>query len=260
MDAIHGNKILSVRAEGRIRNLVVLRANHTIALFHAHPFVESFNTKYGTNLKLLSPKVADAALAPGPGRLELPSFAVDASIAYEAPGTKLGKHIVFSVEGAPKVVLDTGSAKGEKDVALVAVGLTSADIAYTFDNKTRTLREIITKHGIEPLLSADFRAIKEIELRIPDDRLIIVPDFPEKDGWYIPHDTTVPQGPVVSNAPGARKFNRLTQNSYVGLMIRSGGRSIGAYAWPSERLGVVVEVPGADTPRYPGTPQRSLIG
>ena len=249
MDAnmIHGTGLLNVVAQGKPKNLLVLRVGRTTALLHAHPLVEDFNSRNGTHLKLVSVPVADAALAPGPSRLSLPHFAVDATIAYEHPGTKVGKHIVFYVQGLPTVVMQTGIARGEKDVALVAMGLTSAEIAYTFFNKTRTLREIVDSSGIESLLAVDFKSITEIQLRIPDDRLVIVPDFPVRDGYYMPHGATmVPQGPAVKDIPLSRKLNRLSMHSYVGLMTRPGGRAIGACFWPSEQLGVVAEVPESE--------------
>jgi hypothetical protein len=249
MDAnmIHGTGLLNVVSQGKPKSLMVLRLDRTTALLHAHPLVEDFNSRNGTHLKVVSVPVADAALAPGPSRLSLPRFAVDAAIAYEQPGTKIGKHIVFYVEGLPKVVMEIGIARGEKDVALVAMGLTSADIAYTFQNKTRTLREFVDSNGIESLLAVDFKSITEIQLCIPDKRLIVVPKFPAKDGYYAPHYlTTVPQAPVVRDYQFARKLNRLSMHSYVGLMARPGGRAIGACFWLSEPFGVVAEVPDSE--------------
>lgn len=249
MDAnmIHGTGLLNVVAQGKPKNLLVLKMDRTTALFHAHPLVEDFNSRNGTHLKVISVPVADAALDPGPSRLNLPRFAVDAAIAYENPGTKVGKHIVFYVEGLPKVVMQTGIARGEKGVALVAMGLTSADIAYTYRNMTRTLRDILDSQGITSLLAVDFKSITEIQLRIPDDRLVIVPDFPARDGYYMPHGAfMVPQGVAVRDIPLARKLNRLSMHSYVGLMTRPGGRAIGACFWPSEQLGVVAEVPDSE--------------
>ncbi len=118
---------------------------------------------------------------------------MDASIAYENPGTRMGAEIVHPAPGEPKVTMATGKYEGEKDIALVALGLNSKDIK---------------KEG------------NSIFLDITDDRLIPVPDFPAKSGWFIPHKPTgVPHGVDVGEKPDSRYLN-LWGNSYVGLIKR----------------------------------------
>ena len=225
---IHGKDLLRVDVQGQPKNLVVLRGNGSTSLFHAHLLVEEVNARHGTSLTVVSHKVADAALTVGETWKSLPVFAVDAVIAYEKPGTKLDKVVdFFSRMYEPRVVLATGRYQGEKDVALVALGLTSADFK---------------------------REESSIVLDISDDRLTAVQKFPALDGWYLPHaETGVPQGERVdADSTAARFLYRLTDgSSYAGLLTRlhvECTRRHGVYAnsFQSDRFGVVAEVPEAD--------------
>jgi hypothetical protein len=225
---VHGKELLKVQVQGQPKNLVILRDNGSTKLFDAHPLVEGFNAEHGTNLTVVSHKVADVALTVGGTWRRMPVFAVDASIAYEKSGTKLGKEIVFSAQGEPKIALATGKFKGEKDVALVALGVTSADFK---------------KDG------------NSFVLDVPENRLISVPNFPGSDGWYMPHaETGVPQGRQVGQSSDARYLYRLDDSSYVGLLVRNGiyydyhynRQGVYANRRASYRLGVVAEVPDAD--------------
>lgn len=222
---IHGKELLlKVQVGGQTKNLVVLRRHSSTMLFDAHLLVETFNKENGTGLKVVSHKVAGVALTVGDTWMSLPLFPVDTSIAYEKPGTRLDKEIVFSAENEPRVVLATGKFKGERDVALVSLGLTSADFV---------------KDG------------NSIVLAIPDNRLILVPNLPGSDGWYMLHEQTgVPHGGRVGASQNTGYLRRLNDSSYLGLLVRFGyfnGRQfIYAYCRPSSRFGVVVEVPDAD--------------
>jgi len=226
---IHGKELLKVQAGGQTKNLIVLRGNGTTRLFEGHPLVETLNKEHGTGLTVVSHSVADIALNVGETWQKLPAFAVDASIAYEKPGTRLGKEIVFSVQGEPRVVLAIGKYKGERDIALVTLGLTSADFK---------------KDG------------NSFVLDIPENRLVVVPNFPGPDGWYMPHaETGVPHGKKVEGSSDARYLYRLNDSSYVGLLARGRGsfggvrRSVFLGGRASGRFGVVAEVPDADVPK-----------
>ena len=250
---IHGKELLRISVQGQLKNLIVLRGKCSTKLFGAHPLVESFNKEHGMGLTVISHPVADVALNVGETWRSLPAFAVDASIAYEKPGTRLGKEIVFSAEGEPRVVLATGKYEGRCDIALVALGLKSADIAYTIGSQTRTLEEIWTKDGIDSLLAIDVKKVITIQLLVNDDRLMAVPDFPCQNGWYMPHaETGVPHGRKVDGSSDARYLYRLNDSSYVGLLVRVGiyvcgdGQSVIAYYGASIRFGVVAEVPEGD--------------
>lgn len=220
---IHGRELLRVQVDGQTKNLVVLRGNDSTRLFEAHPLVEGFNREHGTNLTVISHEVAEVAQTVEETWRVLPAYAVDASIAYEMPGTKLGKEIVFSADGEPRIVLATGKYKGEKNVALVALGLTSVDFKRDEDS---------------------------IVLDIPESRLIVVPNFPVSGDWYMPHaETGVPHGNKVAQSSDARHLYRLDYSSYVGLLVRYGGsrwRDVGASFRASYCRGVVAEVPEGD--------------
>ena len=183
-------------------------------------------------LSVVSHEVADTALNVGHTWESLPEFAVDASIAFEKPRTELGRHIAFSFGDEPKVVLPTHMYEGERDIALVALGLSSADF-----KKERGF----------------------LVLDIPERRLIAVPDFPLKSGWHRPHSRTgVPHGERVGIGSDARNLNRLIDSSYAGLLVRSGcgfNRLVSAFYTSSARFGVVAEVPEGDVARI-----EALIG
>lgn len=196
---IYGKELLKVQIDGQLKNLLVLRREGSTNLFDAHPLVEAFNIEHRTDLKIISHEVSDVALNVG-NPWSLPNtLVVDASIAYEKPGKRLGEEIVFAAQDEPKVVLATGKYQGEKDVALVALGITSADFKKDVDS---------------------------ITLDISDNRLITVPNFPGPDGWYMPHKQTgVPHGEQVASSPDARYLWRFNDSSYVGLLVRV--RSLG---------------------------------
>ncbi|MEW5996112.1 MAG: hypothetical protein AB1657_00765 [Candidatus Micrarchaeota archaeon] len=249
---IQGKELLRVQVQGQPRNLVVLRAGGSTRLFDAHPLVDGFNAEHGTKLTVVSHKVADAALTVGETWRSLPAFVVDASIAFEKPGIKLGDEIVFSVEGNPRVVQATGRYKGEQDVALVGQGLTSADIAYTINGKQRTLQELLRANGIEYLLALDLNAVSEIQLLTANDRLIMVPNFPPSTGRYMPHaETGIPHGRQ-TEGKGSRHLWR-PDGSGAGLVARGDNwdgyvdrQYVNADYVASNRLGVVAEVPQGD--------------
>ncbi len=135
----------------------------------------------------------------------------------------MGNEIVFAAERGPRVVLATGKYKGERDVALVALGLSALDFKPDGDS---------------------------IVLDIHEDRLIVVRDFPGLDGYYLPHpETGVPQGRQIGPISDSRYLYSLTGSSYVGLLVRNfthSKRYVNAAYRASNRLGVVAEVPEYD--------------
>ncbi|MBU0527540.1 hypothetical protein KKE92_03610 [Candidatus Micrarchaeota archaeon] len=193
---IHGKELIRLPFRDQTRNLVVLRGRNSTGIFNVHTTVEAFNALHGTNLRVVPHDVADVALNVGETWRSLAScfgFVVDASIAYEKPGTKLGEEIVFSLEDEPRVVLATGKYEGEEDIALVTLGLSAKDFK---------------KDG------------NSVVLDISDDRLIPVPNFPSNSGWYMPHNRTgIPHGREVGESRDARYLNKWNR-SYVGLLVR----------------------------------------
>jgi hypothetical protein len=153
---------------------------------------------------------------------------VDASIAYEKPGTKLGEEIVFSLEGEPRVVMKTGRYEGEKVVALVTLGLRTKDFK---------------KDG------------NSVVLDVFEDRLVPVPNFPATSGWYMPHNRTgVPHGSEVEESPDARYLHKWGISSYVGPLFREVDADgcnlrqyVVAFSKASWKYAVVAEVPGQET-------------
>lgn len=220
---IAGKKLLRVHHQGQTKNIVVLRENGSTELFRAHLLVEKINAELGTNLTVISPIVADVALSTENVARELPCFPVDALIAYEKPDKSLGSEIVFQGKGEPRIVLATGKYKGEKNIALVALGLTSEDFK---------------------------RDDNFIFLDIPDSRLIDVREFPIRDGWYmLHHQTCVPHGNEVgmkgdTSHEDARYLDRVEDSSFIGLMVRNGGgwQSVDADYGATGEFGVVAEV------------------
>lgn len=165
---IYGKQIMKVKHNGRTRNLVVLARAKMV---FAHSEVDKFNDEHGTKLRIVPLDLADSFVNAediwiGMDRF---TFPVDCAIAYEEPGRKLRKYIKSPDHIYPKVVFATGKYKGERNIALVAHGLTSSD----FKLEGETLR-----------------------LDISDDRLLPVTQFPEeKEGWYIPDlETGIPHG------------------------------------------------------------------
>jgi hypothetical protein len=228
---IAGKELIKLEANGQKKNILILRNSGTTKLFDAHPLVEEFNNVHGTNCLVISHNTADVALNVGAtwrSLVPMTPFAVDASIAYEKPGVRLGKEIVFSAGDGSRIVLPTtGDYKGEKNVALVALGLTSKDFQKDGDSMV---------------------------LDISKDRLIPVPEFPGPDGLYMPHkETGVPHGDKVPQSPDARYLWRLNGSSYVGLLVRVvddlgyGRQGVYAYFGPSGAFGVALEVPEGDT-------------
>ncbi len=228
---VHGKELVRLPFRDQTRNLVVLSGRDSTSIFDAHQTVEAFNTQHRTNLRVVPHNVADFALNIGDTWRSLTSsmsFIVDATIAYEKPGTKLGEEIVCSYEGEPKVVMATGKYKGEKDVALVTLGLSANDFKKE-DNS--------------------------VVLDISDDRLIVVPNFPAESGWYMPHNRTgVPHGREVEESLDARYLSKRDFSSYAGSLARrvcACGCNLRQYvvadSKASWKRAVVAEVPEGDT-------------
>ena len=139
---------------------------------------------------------------------------------------------------------------GAENAAIVAVGLTPADIAYTVESKMRTMQEILEARGIGSLLAMNLKSVSEIQLLVPHDRLKLIENFPARNGDYLPGETGVPCGGIVEPGPESRFLYRLNDSSYVGLLVRYGKaenrQEVIALLGASSHLGVVAEVPEAD--------------
>ncbi len=243
------NKLLKLQVGGETKNLLIVKGNRSVRPFEAYPLLESLNTDNRTSLAVISNLVADVALVTE--NIGSFAFPVNGAIAYEKPGTKLGKHVVFSDLTAPTVVMATGKYEGAENAALVATNLAASDIAYTVDGRARSLQELLDAKGIDSMLSADFKAVTEIQLLIPHDRLTLVERFPAKNGYHMIHaGTGVTSGADVIKCPEARFIYRTNLTSYVGPIVRYGTQKnqdslIGVFP-ASTLFAVVAEVPDKD--------------
>lgn len=250
---IYGNQL--IRVPGQQSNLIVFgpkysaRLTGSARLLDVYPLIDEFNEELRTNLSVISYKLADDTLSSGLKLGKLLNFAVDAAIAYEKPGIPIGNNIIFSDGDMPRVVLSTEEYRGEKHVALVALGLISKNMVYILDGRTRTLKEILQTDGIRSFLAADPNRISEIHFRVP---LLPVPDFPDSDGWYMPDaETGVPHGKEVEASLDARYLFR-SGSPYAGLLSRldcHDRRYVFADGWAFDGFdmaGVVAEVPEKD--------------
>lgn len=269
------NQARTLGREGR-RLVTVPQPRHLIVLarkarlFEAHPLVESINKKEGTHLRVVPYRVADLAVTDGEKGMQLPKCTVDASIAYEAKGKRLGEKIVFESAGSPKVVQATGDFKGEKDIALAAQELTSADVAYMIKDKgQRSLKELLETEGLEYIRSLRHgRDVTEI-LQFAEDRLIAVPGFEYRSGCPIP--TVCPRVDGKKGLASANGKSRylygVGTTSYVGRLVRArntydgehtahddGGKDLYAGHRASEEFPVVAEATEWDVRRLSGSP------
>jgi hypothetical protein len=227
-------KTISFSHEGKDVTVGVLRLfSHRVPLFDAHRKVEDFNGEHNTSFKVISPRVADHLLNKtanyGVVAAAFPS-PVDAAIGYEKPGCALEDEIVFTLPNDVRVILPAGRYKGEKGIALVVLGLGSADFRSDGAN---------------------------IMIDVAEDRLIAVPGFPATSGFYMPHaETTVPHGEAVEDlSNGARYLARL-DSSYAGIMVRTAGfggdrKVVGAASEPFDGLGIAIFDVVDPKPRVP---------
>ena len=164
--------------------------------FHKiHPEIQRLNEEHGTGLKLIDAVFAHKMLkTKWPQMIRAFPFATDAVMAHEAPGTSFGSEITFAHHGNTTYVFPTGQYKGEKDLALVVLGLSSSDMKRDNGN---------------------------VIFDVDKNRVIPVPDFPSASGYYKRHDkTTLPHGEIMETPH--REYARLyrTTGSYVGSIVR----------------------------------------
>jgi len=225
---------------GKQKIVGVLRKAGTTPILDFGPSdVIRFNKQYGTDVKIIGAKTADHLLVKTDKWKDVTDAfpcPVGTAIAYEATGKKLDNEVIFAYRGNRRIILSTGKYKGEKDIALVAMDISAEDIQID---------------------RADFRIV------VPDKRLIVVPDFPSKDGWYMPHaETLVPHGKQVERSDEARRLWRIDNGSYVGLLVRDIDNSfyvrhdVNAFMRPDVRCGVAIEIPDTDMKKI-GTPKNT---
>ena len=176
-----------------------------LTAIEAHRLIAAINAKFGTNIRLIRPGVADFLFNKTSNWKEVeegfPS-PTHADIAYEKLGNPLGAEIIYAPEDEPRLIVPTGKYKGEKDIALVLMNLTIND--FKLDGN-------------------------DLLIDVPDSRIVPVRDFPRKNGWHMPHaETTVPHGDMVEYSVDARYLRRL-DFSYAGALVR--GVVVFEYYW-----------------------------
>lgn len=151
-------------------------------------------------------------------------------LAYEKPGAALGSQIVFVPEAGPRVIIPTWGYEGTPDIAIVVPNLAAGEV--------RSM-----KGGAEILID------------VASSRLVAVPDFPPRDGLYVPHQGTgIPSGKEAGYSPETRGLRRLA-SPYVGLPVRCDHfyfnywRYVYADCGPLECCGVAVEISEEDAAR-----------
>lgn len=218
-------KKTSVSFEGQRITLGILQLTQSITWLDALKLVQELNIKHKTNFRLVRPEVADYLLIETRDwhRIKSVWYApVGAAIAYEEPGKPLDTQIIYAHEDEPRIILQTGSYQGQRDIALFVPNVTALDIQMDG---------------------------KDIVLDIPVTRLIKIPDFPTGCGNHLPYrKTTIPHGQLLSTEDGSRYLWR-KDPSYVGPIIRdfnvgnARARVISAHFPSSMKLGLLIEIP-----------------
>ncbi|MCK4319917.1 hypothetical protein KAW38_05105 [Candidatus Micrarchaeota archaeon] len=133
------------------------------------------------------------------------SFPAQAMIIYNKSGKAFGSEVyVASVNyvGITKeLCVPTGCYKGEKGIALVVPDLSPDDFVSVGKGKFESTYHEYIKYFNFPtgdsVYDYDYARnyMYSFLIDIPDNRFIVIPDFPSKDGWYLPHDATgIPHG------------------------------------------------------------------
>ncbi len=164
--------------------------------FHRiYPALEKLSVETGKNFRLMNPRLMDRLVYESPMGCDM-HYATDGIIAYGKPGEKLGAELVFYERGTPRLILPTGKYQGEKDIAMVVMGLSSADFV---------------EEG------------RDIHLPIAEDRFTIVEGFPAENGRYRKHKLVpVPYGePYDPNGLHSLYLYRV-RGHYVGGLVRAG--------------------------------------
>jgi len=238
---MHNRELLTLQVGGQTKKLFIAKGGYYgLALDKVHSWIEGINREHGLSLRVIPHDLADSALqdvtiynhlSPRPAH----SFPVDALIAYERPGIELGDRITHSYFDGFTVELATGRYRGAHG-GLVVLGLTSADFKQ---HRQHTF------------------------LDIPDSRLILVPNFPNESGWYMPHaETGIPHGEQLfygigsHPGPAERYLARADSSSYIGILARnitikdrcSRARCVYVALSLNSHVAVVVEVNDSDIP------------
>lgn len=202
-------------------------------LFSIPKMVERVNEKYGASFRIMKYQRLDLilSLAADLGVACTSPFPSGDILAYGEPDAELGKWIVFKAGPISRVILPAGKYRREKGAALVVPEV-------HIDEVKRDKRDTI--------------------IDVPDSRLVLVPDFPRADGWYLLHkETGIPHGRMVGYSAGARHLWRLP-SPYVYFPVRTMDfyrQYLHAYFHPCTPLSVLVEIPPEDVDKIEPPPK-----
>jgi|GEM_PF-3519022 len=229
---ISGKKLINVNLRGQTRHLLVVR-DSGIQFSDAHPLAERINREFGTDVRVPSLVVANAAQHPR--KAWLPDFPIDLLVAHGEKGKPLGREITGTFSEKTRMVFLTGKYCGKSGIVLAVPGLTAADFSMSRGKITFDLA----------------------------DRAVPVP-IPEEGGWYLPHEKTgVPSGTQV--LPNTKNWE-LSEYLWIGpgpSIVLASSDSFSSEDRASVHLdyhissegGMVVEVPEKDILKF-----NALIG
>ena len=150
-------------------------------------------------------------------------------VIYEAPDKKFDKKVVYGR-------VDKNNVK--------------SSIFFNVPKQFRGLRNcaLVVEHPDFDLIDL---GNNKYELKITDEKVHQIQDFPKSDGWYMPNtETGIPHGGEVEQSSNSRYLWRIVNGSYLGPLIRGvGGRcNVVAVSGHDSAFGVAL-VPLAVAPK-----------
>ncbi|MBD3313948.1 hypothetical protein GF345_05895 [Candidatus Woesearchaeota archaeon] len=161
-----------------------------------YKFVDKLNSKYGIDLKVIRPQVAELLVNdPQGGKVasDFSPFMTNVIVAYtgrmnlKETDRQLRSEIFYS-GGDRSYILPTKVHEGKQGIAIVVPDVTARD--FNEDNG-------------------------EVILDVPEERLLAVENFPPTNGWYhLDSLTTIPIEPCVAESVEARYLIREQKPTY----------------------------------------------
>ncbi len=159
-----GRKSLRFLSENPITLGRLTEFDTKLTLISIHRLLDSFNREHGTGLRLIRHDLAAELVRElgvyhntrgGVFLTKSSPFVTDALIAYERPGKRFGDEIVSPY--FPRLIVPTGSFKGERDAAILLTGISMDDL------KTGS---------------------KETKVEAPDSKITLVKPFPGRSAEF----------------------------------------------------------------------------
>lgn len=284
-----------VEFEGRKRTIAVCRTaseKQGLPWALAYPAVDELNQRHRTNVKIIGPHLAEKAVSTNGevrGTLDFGDyFLVDQALFFEAHGKPIGKSIVSEYEDpqaryysrmAKKGIdirnlnkghtfraslVSTGKYEGRKGIALVVIGLSTADFSVDIpeigSGKLVELLQHTSLGEIVEKLRKGETVIRETAVDVPDSRLIEVPGFRFWGSLYSPlHlETMIPHVRQRADEIIMRRLCLKKGRPSAGSIIRG----VGSFGYDSREnmistvhgiatpYGIVLEIPDADLGKF----------